>query len=385
MEEITIKKLGPIEDIRVSLGDLTVLTGVQASGKSLFLQILKLLIDKNHIAKTLDQYNYVLTKNPQNILNVYLGEGMADIWTDETIVIADRKSYKKNFLLSAFAKTKEEKLFYIPAQRILSIADGRPKNFMEFDLATPYVLRFFSETLRLFFQNGMGEEHILFPLSYRLKSTLKKSFNTNIFHGGEVVIDEKSGQKKMRMKIGNMSLPFMTWSAGQKEFMPLLMAFYCLSGPKQRVVNREQYEYIVIEEPEMGLHPQAIQAVILQIIEFLQMGYKVIVSTHSPVLLEFVWAYNLLKEIPETVRKNALYELFNISKQQTTRTFFDTIFDKSIKTYYFSRKNSGVTSVDISNLDVYSENVDISEWGGLSQFSTKTSEVISKYIAEYGE
>lgn len=385
MEEITIKKLGPIEDIRVSLGDLTVLTGVQASGKSLFLQILKLLIDKNHIAKILDQYNYVLTKNPQNILNVYLGEGMADIWTNETIVIADGKSYKKDFLLSAFANAKEEKLFYIPAQRILSIADGRPKNFMEFDLATPYVLRFFSETLRLFFQNGMGEEHTLFPVSYRLKSILKRSFNTNIFHGGEVVIDERSGQKKMRMKIGNMSLPFMTWSAGQKEFMPLLMAFYCLSGPKQRIVNWEQYEYIVIEEPEMGLHPQAIQAVILQIIEFLQMGYKVIVSTHSPILLEFVWAYNLLKEIPETVRKNALYELFNISKQQTTRTFFDTIFDKSIKTYYFSRKNSGVTSVDISNLDVYSENVDISEWGGLSQFSTKTSEVISKYIAEYGE
>ena len=385
MEEITIKKLGPIKDIRISLGDLTILTGVQASGKSLFLQMLKLLIDKNHIAKTLNQYNYVLTKNPQNILNVYLGEGMADIWTDETIVIADGKPYKKDFLLSAFAKAKEEKLFYIPAQRILSIADGRPKNFMEFDLATPYVLRFFSETLRLFFQNGMGEEHTLFPVSYRLKSTLRKSFNKNIFHDGEIVIDERSGQKKMRMKIGNMSLPFMTWSAGQKEFMPLLMAFYCLSGPKQRIVNREQYEYIVIEEPEMGLHPQAIQAVILQIIEFLQMGYKVIVSTHSPVLLEFVWAYNLLKEIPKTVRKNALYELFNISKQQTTRTFFDTIFDKSIKTYYFSRKDSGVTSVDISNLDVYSENVDISEWGGLSQFSTKTSEVISKYIAEYGE
>lgn len=385
MKEITISNFGPIENIQVSLGDLTILTGVQASGKSLFLQMLKLLIDKNHIARTLDQYNYVLTKNPQNILNVYWGEGMADIWTDEAAVVADGKSYGKNFLLGAFAKAEKEKLFYIPAQRILSISDGRPKNFMEFDLATPYVLRFFSETLRLFFQNGMGKEHTLFPVVYRLKGVLKKSFDRNIFHGGKVVIDERSGQKKMRMEVGGMSLPFMTWSAGQKEFMPLLMAFYCLSGPKLRIVNREQYEYIVIEEPEMGLHPQAIQAVILQIIEFLQMGYKVIVSTHSPVLLEFVWAYNLLKNVPEPARTHALYELFGVARSQKTKNFFNGFFNKTIKTYYFSRREGGVTSMDISSLDAYNENADIAEWGGLSQFSTKSSEVVSKYMAEYGE
>ena len=383
MEEIAIRNLGPVENVKVTLGDLTILTGVQASGKSLFLQVLKLLVDKRHIAGTLDRYNYVLTKNPQNILNVYLGEGMADVWTDETVVEADGRVYGRDCLLGAFARAEGEKVFYIPAQRILSISDGRPKNFMEFDLATPYVLRFFSETLRLFFQSGMGNAHSLFPVRNRLKEALRNSFDKNIFHGGRVIVDERSGQKKMRLEVGGLSLPFMTWSAGQKEFMPLLMAFYCLSGPPQRIVNREQYEYIVIEEPEMGLHPQAIQAVILQIIEFLRMGYKVIVSTHSPVLLEFVWAYNLLKNVAEPKRARAMFELFCLGQSQMSYSFFDAIFNKSIKTFYFSRKRGGVVSVDISSLDAYSDNVDISEWGGLSQFSTRTSEVVSKYMAEY--
>ena len=108
----------------------------------------------------------------------------------------------------------------------------------------------------------MGNEQIIFPLNNRLKGGMKKAFNDTIFHGGTIVIDEQSGQKKMRMKVGDSSLPFMTWSAGQKEFMPLLMAIYCLTGPVAKTISKEQYKYVIIEEPEMGLHPKAIQSVI---------------------------------------------------------------------------------------------------------------------------
>lgn len=37
--------------------------------------------------------------------------------------------------------------------------------------------------------------------------------------------------------------------------------------------NQSQYEYVAIEEPEMGLHPMAIQTVILQVLEFITAGY----------------------------------------------------------------------------------------------------------------
>lgn len=379
-----IANFGPIKDLHIELGDFTILLGPQASGKTIFLQLLKLLIDKDHIIQTLARYNYVIDKQPDKILNYYLGDRLSSMWKKETAIELDGKRYKKGFLLGPTQDIKE-KVFYIPAQRILTISDGRPKNFMEYDISSPYVLRNFSETLRLFFQDGMGNEQTIFPLNYRLKGGMKKAFNDTIFHGGQVVIDEQSGQKKMRMRIGDSSLPFMTWSAGQKEFMPLLMGIYCLTGPVIRTINREQYEYIIIEEPEMGLHPKAIQSVIIQILEFIKSGYKVIVSTHSSVLLEFAWVYNIIQQLPADIQQRALCDLFETSPNSNVSKIFQGITNHSLKTYYFSHTPDGVKTFDISSLDVASVNIEESEWGGLSQFASRASEVVSKYIIEYDE
>jgi predicted ATPase len=270
-----------------------------------------------------------------------------------------------------------EQLFYIPAQRILSIADGRPKNFMEFDTSAPYVLRYFSETLRLLLQNGM--EKSIFPIT-RLKDTLRKLFDDSIFHGGEVFLDEKTGQKKFRMKVGEMNVPFITWSAGQKEFMPLLLAFYHLCPPS-KVPRKDGYKYVVIEEPEMGLHPQAIKSVILQVIDLLSRNYKVIISTHSPIFLEFAWAFNLLKN--SNAKDKSLYELFDLPATPQVRQLLDDILlKKKINTYYFSRTNNQVVVKDMSSLDANSEDTDISEWGGISSFASKATNIVSTYTSD---
>jgi predicted ATP-binding protein involved in virulence len=222
-------------------------------------------------------------------------------------------------------------------------------------------------------------------LNNRLKGGLKKSFNQTIFHGGQIVIDEHSGQKKMRMKIGESSLPFMTWSAGQKEFMPLLMATYCLTGPAIKTINREQYEYVVIEEPEMGLHPKAIQSVIIQILEFIQSGYKVIVSTHSTIILEFAWVLRMIQLLPEERQDDALCELFEVKINSNVRKIFKGIGNKDVKTFFFSHTKDGVRTQDISSLDIASLNANEAEWGGLSHFASKASQVVSKYMMLYGK
>lgn len=385
-DRFIVRNFGPIQEIDVELGDLTVLVGAQASGKSLFLQMFKLIKDKNAILKSLENYGFVVNNNLENLLNRYLGEGLSKMWTDKSEFISNDETYIREKFESPAEGDPADEVFYIPAQRILSIADGRPKYFMEFSENDPFVLRKFSDTLRLFVQSGLGDSGKLYPLPNRLKSIIKRKYDKTIFHGGEIVFDEKGGQRKIAMNVENMHLPLMTWSAGQKEFMPLLMAFYCLSGPPQTVVNRSQYKYIILEEPEMGLHPLAIQAIILQMIEFIHNGHKVIVSTHSPMLLEFVWAYNCLKKIPEDKRVDALCELFDIQCSKNNRKFLNCIYGKDIKTYYFSRNTGGkVQAKDISSLDVFSEDVAINEWGGLTQFSSKTNDVVSKYMAQYGE
>ncbi len=103
----------------------------------------------------------------------------------------------------------------------------------------------------------------------------------------------------MKLSIDGVKLPFMTWSAGQKEFMPLLLAIYCLTGPTSSVVKRDNYKWVIIEEPEMGLHPKAIESVIIEIIELLQQGFKVILSTHSSVFVDFAWTLKELSNLDD--------------------------------------------------------------------------------------
>lgn len=382
METFKVNNFGPILNANVDFGDLTILIGPQASGKSLFLELFKLLKDRLHIISTLKKYNYILGKNQNSsLLEYYFGEGLSQLVKDNTKAFLNGCDVTKQ-LTSSITKSSNnssEMVFYVPAQRILSISDGRPKNFMEFDLSTPYILRYFSETLRIFIQGGLGNPDVIFPMKLRLKNGIRESFNDSIFHNGKVIIDQTGGQRKMKMLIDGVKLPFMTWSAGQKEFMPLLLAIYCLTGPPTSVVNRESYKWVIIEEPEMGLHPRAIESVIIEIIELMKSGYKVIISTHSSLFLDFAWTIRELSNLNEPVFRNALCKLFNLSLESRIKSIFNGLSEKRINSYYFDPSNSGVNVVNISSLNVMSENPIISEWGGLSSFSSRASEIVSEY------
>jgi len=128
------------------------------------------------------------------------------------------------------------------------------------------------------------------------------------------------------------------------------------------------------------LHPQAIKSVILQIIDLLSRDYKVIISTHSPVLLEFGWVFNFLKT--SKVQDEALFDLFDILKTaNTTRLFKGIISNKQIKTFYFDRKDEKVITKDISSLDAGSNDKEIANWGGLTDFASKAGEVVSNLVS----
>lgn len=380
MEELKVENFGPIRGVDVCFGDLTIIIGPQASGKSLFLELLKLIEDRSSVIETLRRYNYILSKTDANpILDNYFGEGLHSLFNEHTNIECDRVKFSTEDLLKYPKFKQKETVFYVPAQRILGISDGRPRNFMEFDSSAPFVLKNFSETLRVFIQGGLGNPDVIFPIRARLKDAVKKSINQSVFHGAKVVLDKTSGQRKMKLNVGNLNLPFMTWSAGQKEFMPLLLAMYCLSGPPTSVVDKNDYKWVIIEEPEMGLHPRAIESVILEILELLQSGYRVVVSTHSPTLLEFAWVFESLKDLSDIKFKKALCELFCVEVGDKIGSVFDKLRGKKMSTYFFYPEQEGVVSKDISSLDVGSDDSLVAEWGGISAFSGKAADVVSKY------
>jgi len=381
MNNISIDSFGPIHKADISFGDLTLLVGPQASGKSLLLQLLKLVIDKKNIRKTLEQYGFIWGNETDSILNRYFGEGMASVWNDNTGVVWNEKPVLKSFFLPRQRenyKEAQEQLFYVPAQRVICLQNGWPRFFTDYEDSVPYVLRHFSETLRLLMESSHGKyAEVVFPKPQSLKSPLRDSFNNSIFHEGKITLDT-FGKKRFKLDIGKSSIPFLAWSAGQKEFMALLLSFYYLCPPS-KAPRKESVKYIVIEEPEMGLHPQAIASVLLQVIDLISRGYKVVISTHSPVLLEFAWAFRILQE--SRADESALFDLFGLKKSAQLVGLFKNILEKkTMSVYAFTQTKAGVVTKDISTLDAGSMDTDIAEWGGLSSFSARAANIISRSV-----
>ncbi len=389
MEHLKIKSLGPIKEADVKFGDLTLLVGPQASGKSILLQMIKLIMDRYNIPSVLKQNNYEWGKKTENFLDSFFGESMSAIWKSETKIEFDGKEYNQSSFLSKQGTregSRTEKLFYIPAQRVVTMNQGWPRNFGSFDIGDPFVLKQFSETVRVLMEketiNGGSKQSKVFPKPNRIKEPLRRILDEAIFHGAKVESDNSSLKRRFILEVGSSKLPFMTWSAGQKEFMPLLLSLYYLM-PSAKVKLKDDIQAVIIEEPEMGLHPKAIQALMVVFLELIARGYKIIISTHSPVLLELLWAMNYIKKYKGT--SGDLFELFsqrNNSSNASIKSTFDTVIkEKTFATYYFDQSNDGVTIKDISTLDAGSEDSATSNWGGLTDFASKAGEIVSKLVA----
>lgn len=381
MNKIHVQRFGQIEEGSISFGDLTFFVGPQASGKSLLLQLMKLLIDGKHIRKILTQYGYNWSDKGKDALELYFGEGMGTVWKRAATKISmDGKELTYKSITQQYRKIEkaEEKLYYIPAQRVLCLSQGWPRFFSDYDAGAPYVLKHFSETLRRFMESlqaGKGQGSTIFPLTNRLKNSLRESITNSIFHNAEVAIEKKQ-KKRMMLNIDGSLIPYLGWSAGQREFMPLLMSLYLLCPPS-KVPRKDALEYVVIEEPEMGMHPNAIQTILLLSFELLRRGYKVIISTHSTVPLEMAWTVQNLKK--NNSNAEALFPLFGLDKKNAELIkLFDTLLtEKTIRSYYFEQVANKTRIKDISSLDAGDEDNAIANWGGISDFASRSIEVVA--------
>ncbi len=380
MERIRLTSLGQITEADISFGDLTVFVGEQASGKSILLQLVKLILDAGDITRTLKKHGFDWQKTIDNFLSLYFGEGMQTIWNkDETKVIVDKVDFTPRKALAK--RKKDENLFLIPAHRVITLKDGWPRAFTDYAISDPYVVKEFSEELRLLMEKGLGSGgRAIFPQEGRMNKTLRDAIGKSIFGDAEIRLDRSGLRKRIVLDIAGTQLPFMTWSTGQREFAPLLLGLYWLM-PSGKVQKKDNINWVIIEEPEMGLHPQAISALLLVFLELLRRGYKVIVSTHSSQILELIWAIQLIAKSKTAPAR--LKQLLDLKASAYSRDLTETILDeKTFKTYYFSRQKNIVNVKDISTLDAEDPDEAVSDWGGLTLFSTKTADVVTEAMWE---
>ncbi len=382
MNTVTVQNLAQISQAKVEFGDLTVLVGPQATGKSIFLQLLKLILDYDSIQKTM-RNNHLIWNNTLNpFLDIYFGEGMSDIYKPaETTIHIDGQAFPLKKVASKKKNIEtQESMFYVPAQRVLALRDGMTRPFSDYRPGDPFVLRDFSDKLHTLIQSDFSNEKTLFPHKKRLKRVLKDKLAEHIFANRDLtsvsslqlnrlmLVDSKTGDKS--------GLPYLVWSAGQREFTPLLMGLYWLLTPS-KTPKKKNIEWVVIEEPEMGLHPQGIETVMLLVMELLERGYKVILSTHSPHVLDVVWAVQSIRSASNA--KQLFLELFQLNDSVQTSPMAQAATEKKYKVYYFNR-NSKQGVQDISELDPGSDDPAVRDWGGLTGFSGRAGDIVGKAV-----
>ena len=379
--QLKLKNIGQISDAEISFGNLTVLVGPQATGKSVTLQLLKLLVDTGHVLGELKRYGLDWSGSLPDFLDVYLGEGMNRVWREgESLIKWKSEELNLGRLIARQKKVRSEAMFFIPAQRVLALRDGWPRPFTDYSPGDPFAVREFSEKLRLLLEQEFTASEGLFPQKNRLKKEVRELLASSFFPGYDLRVDRYRSQRRLVLqdKDAAEQLPFMVWSAGQREFVPLLLGFYWLMPPT-KVSRRENIEWVVIEELEMGLHPQAISVTMLMVLELLARGYRVCLSTHSPHVLDVVWALQTLKS--SKADSAAVLEIFESKKTEPMHAVARTALAQSMKVYYFDRQGS-VT--DISQLDPASSNDIEAGWGGITEFSGRVADVVSKAVAGNG-
>jgi hypothetical protein len=371
---LVIRDFAQIREASIAFRDLTVLVGAQGTGKSLALQWLKAAIDGKYVVNTLRDAGQEVSR--KTLIDLIFGVGMRSAWCDTSQVSFDGKDVSPSTVEKR--GNGVEKLFFIPAHRSMLISDGWATPFQRLTPETPVVARLFSQNLFERFNAREGAK--LFPLDRLLKKVYRELVNDAVFHGGTIGVEQNEQlSKRLRLRFGGAqetSLPFMTWTAGQREFTPLLLGLYHLLPSRQKTKD-DNIDWVVIEEPEMGLHPQAVTVVMLLVLDLLWRGYRVVLSTHSPIVLTAIWALQRL------ATNDASYQLvcdaFSVPPRHRTslRPVAEAALTKSYATYMLAYGDDNrVTATDISTLDPGSDDDAVSGWGGLAGFSSQFAESV---------
>lgn len=376
LDRLKIRNFAHIAQAELTFGDLTVLVGAQGTGKSLALQWLKMAMDGRQVVTALRDAGH-FWKNPEVIIDLIFGVGMGAAWGPRTQITFNRKRVSPKTL--GRIGGGEEKAFFIPAHRSMLVSDGWAAPFQKFTSDTPVVARIFSQNLFDRFSARGGDK--LFPLERVLKKEYRDQIDSAVYHGGIVALEQdRQHAKRLKLTHGKSQLPFMTWTAGQREFTPLLLGLYNLLPPRV-ILKQPDIDWVIIEEPEMGLHPQAITVVLLLVLDLLWRGYRVVLSTHSPHLLTGIWMLRRLKE--HGARWQLICQAFGVKSPSQLRKMAESALKKEYRVHLFAFEKDGkVRSTDISNLDPEDEDERVSGWGGLTEFSSRFGDAVRDAVNE---
>lgn len=371
--ELRVAHFAQIESANIRFGDLTVLVGPQATGKSLLLQWLKVAIDSGEVVHALQEAGHD-TSTVENLIDLIFGEGMSSAWVEGKTAVSfgGRRLHPRAWTRGV--KKAGGAVFFVPAHRALLLAEGWPAPFSKLNADTPVVARLFSQNL---YQRFSGQQSkALFPVERTLKEQYRDLIDQAVFHGAQIALEKEGLRYRLRLhyKTG-AKLPFMTWTAGQREFTPLLLGLYHVL-PARKEKKRADIDWVIVEEPEMGLHPHAIEVFMLLVLDLLWRGYRVVLSTHSPLVLEVIWGIRQLSKIGAPWQ--SLCDSFGVRGSKAVKLVMEHALKADYRVYFhdIDNRTGHVTTRDISALDPDSPAESEADWGGLTRFSSRVGAAV---------
>ncbi|MEN2993654.1 MAG: AAA family ATPase [Bacteroidia bacterium] len=374
MLPLEVRNLGPLKEAVLEPADFTVLVGPQGTGKSLLLQTIYLVQETDFIRRRLRQAREPY-RSIREFLYLFFGRGYEGLIGPETSIWVGPSPYLLRDALRKPlpASVIQAKGMYIPAARSGALWRGITHPFKEHSPGVPFVLRLFSHFLHWYLHLPL-QRHSFRPSP----AFLFQAVSMEIWGGFERYI-RFSPQFEIGLKKGKeVRLPYTSLSFGQREFMPLYFALRFLYGPRG-ARKIKHLTYVIIEEPELGLHPKGIKVTFLLLLELLHRGYKVYLSTHSHDILEMVWLMRTLQK--EGAIAEDVLSFFELPREEEGAVELASVaLEKSYRVYYFA-KSGGVK--DISSLDPCAEDEDTADWGGLSTLATRASHVIAEVMRRH--
>lgn len=149
--------------------------------------------------------------------------------------------------------------------------------------------------------------------------SLATKIEKEIFISGKLSIKNPKHQDlptyEYRLK-NKENLDLVAASSSVTELSPLLMYF------RHKIINCNN-ELLIIDEPELSLHPDAQSKLVEIMVEAANMGLKIILVTHSPYILESLNNHLMRYKIKEYNLPKEIISIAPINPSETTAYLFE--------------------------------------------------------------